>query len=192
MKNLLVFDTETTGIPNWKTPSGGEDQPHIVQLAAHVVDVESRAIKQSINVIIKPNGWVIPDDTIELHGITNEYAHAHGIPEEFAVAVLLEMWKNCDIRVAHNTTFDNRIIRIATKRYMSDEVIESWKAGEYFCTMINSKKIIGGKNPKLSEAYKHFTGDDLKNAHSAIADTNACLKVYWGIQDHLKKNLKAA
>lgn len=183
MNHFIVFDTETTGLPNWQTPSGGDDQPHIVQLAAHVVDVETRRIKQSMNVIVKPDGWLIPDETIELHGITNEYARDYGMPEEFALMIFLEMWEKCTYRVAFNTTFDNRIIRIATKRYCGEKRIESWKAGDYFCTMLKSRKIMGGKNPKLSEAYKHFTGNDLKNAHSAIADTNACLDVYWGIED---------
>ena len=30
---LLMFDTETTGLPLWKDPSDHPDQPHLVQLA---------------------------------------------------------------------------------------------------------------------------------------------------------------
>ena len=35
------------------------------------------------------------------------------------------------------------------------------------------------KNPKLQEAYEHFFGEQFDNAHSAMADTKACMKVYW-------------
>jgi len=57
---LLPFDTETTGIPIWSTPSGNENQPHMVQLAAMLVDSETKEIVESMDVIIKPYGWVIP------------------------------------------------------------------------------------------------------------------------------------
>lgn len=183
--NILPFDTETTGLPSWKTPSGGDDQPHIVQIAAHVVNANTREITQSLNVIIKPDGWVIPDETIEVHGITNEYAHDVGISEKLAFEMLLSMNEVCSLRIAHNTTFDNRLVRIGTKRYFSEQTQESWKESPYFCTMMNARKIMGGKNPKLEAAYKHFTGEELENAHTAMADTNACIAVYWGIKDHL-------
>lgn len=181
---VIVFDTETTGIPDWKAESDAEHQPHIVQLAAHLVDVDTREIKQSMNVIVKPDGWVIPQETIEVHGITNEQALTEGIPEAEALQMFLAMWNGCK-RIAFNTTFDNRIIRIATKRYSDEETINTWKDGEYECAMQLSRKILGGKNPTLTDAHEHFTGNVLEGAHSALADTNACMEVYFAAKAEL-------
>lgn len=186
MGNLLSFDTETTGIPDWKIPSGDESQPHVVQLAAALFDKDTRQVTQGMDVIIRPDGWVIPDEVSEIHGITTEMAMDVGISEKLALEMFMELW-NGRKRIAFNTTFDNRIIRIATKRYSDEQTIDRWKEGaqgeEWYCAMLNAKKIMGGKQPKLEEAYKHFTGKDLEDAHSAWPDMKACMDVYWGIQD---------
>lgn len=184
MSYLLGFDTETTGLPNWKTPSGGDDQPHIVSLAAVLVDEETREVAQSIDLIVKPEGWIIPDETIEIHGITNEMAHDIGIPEHIVLGIFLSMWQGRK-RIAFNTTFDNRIIRIATKRYSSEPMIDSWKEGEYECAMAASRKVMGGKNPKLEAAYEYFTGNKLEGAHNAMVDTKACMEVYFAAKEKL-------
>lgn len=184
MNQLIVFDTETSGFPNWTEPSGREDQPHIVQLAAHQVDVDNRKVIQTMNVIVKPEGWIIPQDTIDVHGITNEQAMDVGVSEKVAIEMFLELWGN-RLRVAHNTTFDNRIIRIALKRYFGDEYADVWKEGEYQCTGLLSRPILGLKKmPSLEEAYKFFFGKELEGAHTALGDTNSCLDVYWAIKDH--------
>jgi DNA polymerase-3 subunit epsilon len=179
MNLALVFDTETTGLPLFKEPSEGDNQPHIVQLAASLVDLDTQKVVQSMDVIIKPDGWIIPDETAAIHGITTEHALAVGIPEKLALEMFLALWAG-RIRIAHNTTFDNRIIRIATKRFCSEEAQEQWHAGEYFCTMVNARKVMPiAKNPTLGEAYQHFTGKELVGAHSALADANACMEVYF-------------
>lgn len=192
MNLILPFDTETTGLPAWKDPSGADHQPHLVQLAAHLADDESRKIIQTMDVIIKPDGWDIPplDDPANVHGITTEFAHDVGISEKLAVEMLVDMLGD-NLRVAHNTTFDNRIIRIALKRYLGDEIADKWKAGDYHCTMQQAKPIMkmpnigrgGIKPPKLTEAYEFFMGKPLLDAHQAIADTDACLSIYWAMQD---------
>lgn len=181
MNTAIIFDTETTGLPDWNNPSEAEHQPHLVQLAAHQVNLETFQILQSIDVIIKPESWDIPQETIDVHGITKEYAMDVGISERLAVEMFIELWGGRN-RVAFNTTFDNRIMRIATKRYSPEHIVESWKEGPYECAMIASRKIIGGKQPTLAEAYEYFIGKKLENAHSAIADCNACLEVYKAIK----------
>ncbi len=190
MKESFFFDFETTGLPVFKEPSGGDNQPHIVQVAAVLCDAETRKVKQTIDVIIKPDGFDIPQEVTDIHGITNEYAHDVGVPEKLAFEMFFAMW-NGNLRVAHNTTFDNRIARIGTKRFFSEDLQVAWKEGEYQCTGLLSKPIMqmlpkgryGYKMPKLSEAYEHFTGKPLKDAHTAISDVNACMEVYWAIQD---------
>jgi DNA polymerase-3 subunit epsilon len=86
-------------------------------------------------------------------------------------------------RVAFNTTFDNRIIRIATKRFFPEEIQDAWKAGEYECAMILHKKTVGGKQPKLVDAYRHWTGNELADAHNAMADTLAAMEVYFACKE---------
>lgn len=184
MNTAIFFDTETTGLPDWKAPSESEAQPHIVQLAAHVLNLDSKKIIHSMDVIIKPDGWVIPEEVSTIHGITTEYALQVGIPEKQAVEMFLALWGG-RLRVAFNTTFDNRIIRVATKRFCSEEVINAWHEGEYECAMIASRKVIGGKNPALEDAYKNFTGKELIDAHTAIADVNACIEVYFAAKQAL-------
>ena len=196
MKKITFYDTETTGLPDWKTPSGGENQPHIVQLTAIQCNEETEEILQRIDLIIKPDGWEIPQEVIDIHGITTKKALIVGIPEPLAVRTLLELCRD-SVRVAHNRTFDQRIIRIALKRYFVDADVDQWaEKDDHKCTMLLSKPIMelppkgkfGFKNPKLVEAYKFFTGKDLGDkAHSSIFDTEACMEVYFSILKYIPK-----
>jgi len=181
MEQIIVFDTETTGLPDWKAPSAAPHQPHIVQLAAVVADKETGRISQSMDVIIRPDGWVSEKEAIATHGITTERAMDEGVPEKTAVEMFLALW-NGRLRIAYNTQFDNRIIRIATKRYCGADVIDRWHSGvegeDWSCMMKVSHGIMGGKLPKLTEAYTHFYGIIMSDAHTAMKDAMACLAIY--------------
>lgn len=185
---ILPFDTETTDMPLWKEPSDSENQPHLVQLAALLVNSYTREVTQEMDVIIRPDGWTWGADSeaFKAHGITVERAMDEGIPEVEALEMFMALHSQCEMRVAHNSTFDNRILRIALKRYMPDLVSdEEWKdKSRYYCTLMNAKRIMGGRSGHtLAEALKHFTGKTLEGAHNACADTRACLDVFFAICD---------
>lgn len=198
MRLALAFDTETTGLPMFSEPSEHPSQPHIVQLAALLIDLDTRKTIQSMDVIIRPEGWTIPDEVAAIHGITTEHASDVGIPEKVAVAMFMELWGG-RLRIAHNEPFDARILRIAQLR--SPELFPeskqlAWKEGKAECTQRlatpicklppTDKMRAAGRNhhksANLSEAYQHFTGKPLENAHSALADVEACIAVYFAIQ----------
>ncbi len=200
MKPILVYDTETSGLPLFKEPSEHPDQPHVVQLAAQMVDHDSRRVISTLNLIIQPDGWLIPDDVAKVHGITTEFAAAHGVPEGLAVEMLLEMNAQCSHRVAHNEQFDARIVRIACMRHMTDIVADEWKHAPAQCTARMSTPVIqlpptdrmrsAGrfhyKTPNLGEAYRYFTGRELVGAHNAMVDAEACRDLYFALLDGSK------
>lgn len=180
---LFGYDTETTGIPNWKVPSDSPEQPHLVSLAAVLVNAETREVVDSMDVIIRPDGWEIPEETIAIHGITMERAEKEGIPEQEALEMFLKMRGDHE-RVAYNKTFDQRIIRIACKRYLPEADMDKWAVKEdHHCSMMMAKKQIGVKSVKLVDAYKHFKGVEMEGNHNAMADTKASMDVYFACLD---------
>ena len=196
MNLALFYDTETTGLPDFKAPSEADHQPHIVQLAALLVDLDTRQTVQSMDVIVRPDGWTIPDEVAAVHGISTEHAAEVGIPERMAVQMFMELWSGRN-RVAHNQQFDARIVRIALMRHVDTQAADIWKKGAAECTAImatpicqlppTAKMVRAGfnrfKTPNLGEAYRHFTGKELQNAHSAMADVLACRDVYFAIKE---------
>ncbi|MNG85552.1 DNA polymerase III subunit epsilon [compost metagenome] len=80
---ICVFDTETQGFPQWKLPSDHPDQPHIVDICALLYTPEGELV-DSFEAMVRPDGWSIPNEVSVIHGITNEMALEHGIPEAFA------------------------------------------------------------------------------------------------------------
>lgn len=196
MNLIHVFDTETQGLPDFKSPSEAEHQPHLVQLASVVVDTDTWTVTAGMNVIIKPEGWVISDEVAAIHGITQARALAEGVSEELALRMFLALNATASYRVAHNVAFDDRIIRIAMCRYMDKEKADEFKALPNECTALLATPICkipptaamlkAGrrhyKTANLGEAYKHFTGKDLQGAHNAMADVLGCLEVYKAIK----------
>lgn len=196
MSLINVFDTETTGFPKFKLPSDDPSQPHIVDICA-LLYTEAGELIDSFEAIIRPDGWTIPDEAAAVHGITTEMAMDLGIPEADALEGFLAIHQRTELRVAHNCSFDDRILRIALKRFRSEEAADAFKTGASYCTAMNAKPICQipptekmkasnfrnqFKTPNLAEAYKHFTGDELIEAHRAMVDAIACARIYFALR----------
>lgn len=183
---ILFFDTETTGKCEFKLPPEHPSQPHIVQLAAVLFD-DNRIERASLNVIVSPDGFDIPKEASDIHGITTEIAIGCGVP---LVSAMFLFSKLCGIAgeiVAHNIDFDYLMVQAECARLgkpcRMTEVAR-------FCTMKASTdicKLPGNygkyKWPKLEEAYRHFTGKELEGAHDALADVRGCAAVYFAMRD---------
>jgi len=183
MNLLLFYDTETAGLPIFKEPSDHPDQPHFVQIAAKLVDADTRKTVASIDLTVKPLWGDIPEEMTAIHGISTVYAHAIGVKEVVALGCFLDLAMG-HTRVAYNEQFDARIIRIAQSRYgFSEDDLEVWKTGNAECCMKMAQKHIGGKFPKLIAAHQHFLGKVFDGQHTAMGDVDACIAVYFAIKD---------
>lgn len=197
---LLFFDTETTGLPLWGAPSNDPEQPYIVQMAALIVDAETRRNIQGTYMVIRPDDWTVPDDLVEIHGLSTDLCERFGVPLELALQIFDHYVEMADIVVGHNVAFDKRMLRISYKRRGdSEDKLLEWKEKDSFCTATASnricklpatEKMIGAgrgkqtKRPTLEEAYTFFTGAPQAVSHEAMADVVACKRVYFGIKDN--------
>ena len=75
----IIFDTETTGLPRkWNAPiSDVENWPRVIQIAWQLHDDMGRLI-ESKDFLIKPEGFNIPYDAEQIHGISTQLAEEQG------------------------------------------------------------------------------------------------------------------
>lgn len=194
----MVFDTETTGLPLWREPSNHPGQPHLVQFAAILLEDDGTE-RAAVSVMVKPEGWIIPDGTAAIHGITTETATLYGVPENTIVRMFLDMVDRADIVVAaFNESFDWRMMRIAMLRYgMEKSAIETIEQCKRVCAMKLADQIMQlpptdkmlaagfkkSKAPNLMEAHQHFIGEPFDKAHDALADVRATARVWHAINE---------
>ena len=183
----LVFDTETTGIINYRGKVGDASQPHIVQLGAQLYD-DNKRIKGELNLLIKPDGWTIPQEATDVHGISTEDCEKYGIPIRSALG-LFNLWLAFGPRlVAHNIDFDVFLVETEAIRLGKESFLNPY---EKRCTMKASTNLVGIPNktrggfkwPKLQETHVKLFGSEFEGAHDAMADVRACARVNFELKN---------
>lgn len=188
INDVLFFDTETTGIPDRaaKWDVDFMEYPHIVQIAWMIGEhAESH--------IIRPDGWEIPDETVDVHGITTEYAMEYGEPFVFVMDRFVAFASKAGLLCGHNIHFDTGIVKANILRelgheyYSANDVEQALFKGKRIDTMRSTMKWVDARNswgklkfPNLSELYSRCFPGETFPAHDALADTKAvarCLPV---------------
>ena len=181
---ILYFDTETTGLPpkdaKWETDY--EQFPRICQLSWIYAGREE-------NHIIRPDGWVIPQEATDVHGITNEYAQEHGEPLADVMGKFIADCYTAKLICGHNVYFDistvkSELMRKASFDQFADDALYK---GKRIDTMRPTMKWVDArmangrlKFPNLSELYSRCFPGETFPAHNAIEDVKAvarCLPV---------------
>jgi DNA polymerase-3 subunit epsilon len=173
---LLIFDTETTGLPKARLPSsrGPNNWPHIVSISWVILDINTNKIIGSQSYIVKPRNWIIPQDSIRIHGITQEKAEKEGYDLQFVISQFLG--QSYDVLVAHNLDFDYNVLHNAINWDLDIEFNGISKPK--YCTMELSKDIcklssmFGYKSPKLSELYEYTfkKKPETQSLHNSLYD----------------------
>lgn len=179
----LFFDTETTGLPrNWKAPvTDLNNWPRMIQVAWIFCDKNGKRI-ESADYIIKPENFIIPVEASRIHGISTEKAMSEGADLEKVLTSFNELVEEADFIVAHNISFDEKIIgaELLRKNIQSDferkTKLCTMKASTNYCQLPGP---YGYKWPKLSELHIKLFGKDFEEAHDASVDINATEKCFW-------------
>jgi DNA polymerase III epsilon subunit-like protein len=182
----FCFDTETSGLPEY-TPRRGYHPPQsyekyntsrIVQISWIIADKDLNIVSKETH-YIKPDNFIIPEQTIAIHGITNEKAHELGKPIYEVLNTLVENLHLIKTAVAHNVHFDVNILRAECYRYGFGDIGEIIGKAKRYCTMERGKHhMCLTKNPKLAELYEALYDEPMQNAHDAEADTYYCYKCF--------------
>ncbi len=183
----LFFDTETTGLPrNWKAPLSDLDNwPRMVQIAWIVFNENGDKI-DSKNYIIKPENYIIPTESSDIHGITTERALSEGDDLTYVLAVFSDYINRADKLVAHNMSFDEKIVGA---EFLRKNIKNKLFSKERICTMMSSKEFCaipgsyGLKWPTLSELHKKLFEKDFENAHDAYSDITATADCFWKMKE---------
>jgi DNA polymerase-3 subunit epsilon len=182
---FLAFDTETDGIHD----------PRLVELGAVLIEDHPDGPRERacVSLIVRPDGYEIPDAAARVHGISTATALACGVPLVVAVSALTNLWAAASVRVAYNLEFDDRVIDNALRALSRASTLAKPPG---LCTKELAAPILDlpptermrqfghgdkPKSPSLRECYQHFFGEDVPGAHSALADARACARVYLEI-----------
>lgn len=184
---FLFFDTETTGVPkNYKAPVTDLDNwPRVVQLAFMQTDDAGEEIT-SRKILIKPDGFVIPDEACAIHKITNEMALADGVPILEALNAFHALLLNTTALIGHNISYDENVLGA---EFLRAGLINPIPAMRKVCTMHGSTdfcKIPGKygnfKWPKLVELHEKLFMSQFDGAHDALADVAATAKCFFELK----------
>ena len=158
-KPICFFDLETTGI--------NITHDRIVEIS--ILKVFPNGTEESKTWLVNPE-MTIPNEVIEIHGITNEKVANEPAFKELAKDIY-NMIKDSDLGGFNSNRFD---IPLLAEEMLRAEVDFDMKS-----TLAVDVQTIFHKMEQrtLSAAYKFYCDESLDNAHSAEADTKATYEV---------------
>jgi len=182
----LIFDTETTGLPkNWKAPITDTDNwPRCIQIAWQLHDAMGNVIEHD-DFLVQPDGFNIPYDAEQIHGISTALAQEQGISlleglEKFNAAL-----HRSQFVVGQNVGFDVNIMGCEFHRLQIESPLTELPVLDT-CTEVTAKicQIPGGRGgkfklPTLTELHQHLFGTGFGEAHNATADVEATTRCFF-------------
>jgi DNA polymerase III epsilon subunit-like protein len=206
---VLIFDTETTGLPKTRIISQDtlNSWPHIVQFSFIVFDTNQNEIIIEKDFIIKMiDGIEISQDSANIHGITNEISREKGTSIEDVLCRFFYYLREVDLLVGHNISFDINMVNVELLRIIYNktyprEHISAYKSDLHllanfkniFCTMQETIDLCAiktldrngreyNKYPKLSELHEKMFGTIPKNLHNSLIDILITLRCFMKLK----------
>jgi DNA polymerase III epsilon subunit-like protein len=216
---VLVFDTETTGLPHTKilNPDILNLWPHIVQFSYVIYDTDLNDIVESSDTIVKVNeDVIISEESTKIHGITNEISKKKGLNIDLILKEFFFHLRNSDLLVGHNISFDINMVKVELLRliYESDSKIspieiKAYKYNLHFltnfknicCTLQESIDFCSikaidkfgkeyNKFPKLIELHQKLFETTPNHLHNSFNDILVTLRCFMKLKHNTDLNEK--
>ncbi len=190
----LFVDVETTGVPRdrnapfWRADAW----PRVVELAwaAHRADGGEL---HAGSLLVRPDGFQIPAEATQVHGITTRMAEERGVAHASALEAPVPLLEDPrGTLVAHNLEFDRNVlgaelIRGAYTRPVVEALLVRRPA---VCTMRNATEFCGipgrrgsFKWPTLEELHRKLFGAGVDGGHRALADVRATARCFFRLRE---------
>jgi len=182
----LFVDTETTGLP----PSNSSNLwawPRLVQLGWLLSEDNGDLIMQD-TVIIRPEGYHIPNRVTQIHGISTQKAYDKGISLDEALQRFSQALRYSHFLIGHNIDYDYHVLLAEFHRKKIKTLFSQYPR---FCTMKSPRvmefvRIMRGSDhcqyPKLSELYHLLFDKRVQRAHDALADAKTCAQCFFELK----------
>ncbi len=182
---FLIFDTETTGLPKkWNAPITETDNwPRCVQIAWQLQDKYGQLIEHQ-DFLIKPEGFNIPYDAEQIHGISTQLAEVKGERLEVVLNLFNEALKKATHIVGQNVGFDVNIMGCEFHRAeIQTNLTEAPVLDTCTETTATLCQIPGGRGgkfklPTLTELHQYLFNTPFAEAHNATADVEATTRCF--------------
>lgn len=206
---VLVFDTETTGLPQTKilNPDTLHQWPTIVQFSYIIYDLSLNDIVESKDYVIKvPESILISEESSKIHGITNEISSKKGILVDEALNEFFYYLKDVDWIIGHNVSFDINMIKVELLRIIYNkklitQQLKMYKYDLHFitnyknicCTLQDSIQFCNIqaidkfgrpylKYPKLVELHQKLFDSSPNNLHNSFNDILVTLRCFMKLK----------
>ena len=212
---VLVFDTETTGLPKTKIISLDtlNEWPTVVQFSYVIFDTILNDIVESKNYIIKVSESIlISEDSVKIHGITNEISSKKGVLINEVLNEFFYYLRDVDCIVGHNISFDINMIKVELLRIIYNKSVKSQEIKHYkydlhyltnykniYCTLQESINFCNikaidkfGKEylkyPKLIELHQKLFDTSPNNLHNSFNDILVTLRCFIQLKHNFDLN----
>lgn len=180
----LIFDTETTGLPrNYNAPiTDTSNWPRVVQLAWQLHEADGTLVEQK-DFLIRPDGFNIPFQSEQIHGISTELASLGGEDLGDVLFLFKKALEKADFIVGHNVRFDINVMGCEYVRFNEETPLTlpildtcTERTAE-MCQLPGGR---GGKFklPTLTELHDFLFHVGFNEAHNATADVESTTRCF--------------
>ena len=181
----LIFDTETTGLPKrWDAPITDLDNwPRCIQIAWQLHDTMGNVVEHQ-DFLVQPQGFNIPYDAEQIHGISTALAEEEGVPMLEVLEKLNQALSQAKFVVGQNVGFDVNIMGAEFLRAQLENPLQELPVLDT-CTEDTALlcQIPGGRGgkfklPTLTELHEYLFQEPFAEAHNATADVEATTRCF--------------